>query len=82
MHNKSQRLQQIYFITYFVIITTFWRIALQFYNECLQFKNISTTRIVGRIVQMYTDLKTKAFFFKYLFKFIIINNNNNNNNNK
>ena len=34
----------------------FQRTVLQFYNYCLQFKNISTTRIVGRIVQMYTDL--------------------------
>ena len=53
IENKSLKF---YFITlFFIIILTFSRILLQFYNAYI-LKNISTTRPVNRIIQMYIHL--------------------------
>ena len=53
IENKSLKF---YFITlFFIIILTFSRILLQFYNAYI-LKNISTTRTVNRIIQMYIHL--------------------------
>ena len=53
IENKSLKF---YFITlFFIIILTFSRILLQFYNAYI-LKNISTIRTVNRIIQMYIHL--------------------------
>ena len=53
IENKSLKFD---FITlFFIIILTFSRILLQFYNAYI-LKNISTTRTVNRIIQMYIHL--------------------------
>ena len=53
IENKSLKFD---FITlFFIIILTFSRILLQFYNAYI-LKNISTIRTVNRIIQMYIHL--------------------------
>ena len=53
IENKSLKF---YFITlFFIIILTFSRFLLQFYNAYI-LKNISTIRTVNRIIQMYIHL--------------------------
>ena len=53
IENKSLKFD---FITlFFIIILTFSRILLQFYNAYI-LKNISTIRTVNRIIQIYIHL--------------------------
>ena len=53
IENKSLKFD---FITlFFIIILTFSRFLLQFYNAYI-LKNISTIRTVNRIIQMYIHL--------------------------
>ena len=53
IENKSLKFD---FITlFFIVILTFSRILLQFYNAYI-LKNISTIRTVNRIIQMYIHL--------------------------